>query len=357
MRRRRSPLARFATAALIAFAPFAQAANYCVGTPAQLAAALTDSATNGQNDGIRLLPGIYTRVPADAQTPMFSLVLENGYSLVISGGWNPGCNSQITQAASATVIDGDYSHRLFSVATPGGTFSGTFSLLNMTFRRGTVLGDYPLIDIAPDPLSTVNTTIDNVAFIENTRFGTGTSAAVRIHGSKGTLRVRSSLFRENTASTIAVQIDVGGYLYFNGSTVSGNRATTAVTGIGGVRFNGFDAVEAHISNSVIWGNTSGSGPIDLYAHSLDLVFHNSHLGTRSYYFSAPVAYELTEGDPRVISATNPRPLPDSPLRNSGVSNPIGGSTNYDIDGRPRNFEGTPDRGAYEFEVLFSSGFE
>lgn len=62
----------------------ASAAIFCVSAGPSLQNALTQAATNGQNDEIRLRPGTYTM---GSGTTAFTYTSSEAFRLVVSGGW------------------------------------------------------------------------------------------------------------------------------------------------------------------------------------------------------------------------------------------------------------------------------
>jgi hypothetical protein len=110
---------------------------------------------------------------------------------------------------------------------------------------------------------------------------------------------------------------------------------------------------ANLSNSVIWGSTDedivvvGSGVTNLARVHYDDLVGNPTSNTNH-----------TTGDPGFVVAGDPHLRADSPLVNSGIASPVGGTGNYDADGTARLQGVKVDVGAYELsDAIFAAGFE
>lgn len=344
----------FLATALLAVAAFvpAQAALYCVSNATQLDNALDEASTNGQPDDVRMLPGVYTRSPDVAGDTMFTHVLENGRNFSLSGGWNAGCTSQTRLDPAATVIDGQLTHRLLYIGN-GADVSGDVQLRNFTLQRGFTLTTAGLFELWVTDASSANVWFDNLRFIDNVKLGNNYYTPIRIFAGTGTVRVRSSVFTGNSAANWgALGISSNGYVYLNNNTITGNLVTSG-NGYGGLVLVG-DAIYT-LNNNLIWGNTNESGERDIYLGAANVSARHNHLGQVNGAFA--LDFNSSYGDPGLVSIDDPRPRASSPLRNSGLANPSGGSTSHDASGRTRVQEGMLDRGAFESEVLLSSSFE
>lgn len=345
---------RFLASALLATAAFtpAQAAMYCVGNATQLHNALTSARNNGEHDDVRMVPGTYTRQPDVAGGYMFSHTLENGRNLSLSGGWNATCTSQTQLDPAATVIDGQLTHRLLLIGN-GADVSGDVQLRNFTLQRGFTTMPFGLFELSLTAASPVNAWFDNMRFIDNVKLGDNFIPPVRVTMGSGTLRIRSSVFVGNSTSRWgALGVSSPGYVYLNNNTIVGN-VVTGTDGKGGLILNGEGIFS--LSNNVVWGNTDNGDEHDVYVDATNVTARHNHIGSTYGWFA--VDFNSSYGDPKLVSFDNPRPRADSPLRNTGLANPSGGSTSQDASGRARIQEGALDRGAFESEALLSSGFE
>ena len=341
------------TALLIAvLAGPVSAAMFCVSNATQLDNALEAASTNGQSDDVRMVPGTYTRQPDIAGDYMFTHTLENGRNFSLSGGWNGACSSQTQLDPAATVIDGQFTHRLLLIGN-GADVSGDVQLRNFTLAQGFTVTTSGLFEVSLTDASTANVWIDTLRFIDNIKLGSNYYTPIRVFVGTGTLRVRSSVFTGNSAANWgALGISSDGYVYLNNNTITGNIVTSGV-GYGGLILVG-NAIYA-LNNNLIWGNTNEPGERDIYLGAANVSARHNHLGQVNGAFA--LDFNSSYGDPKLVSIDHPRPRVDSPLRNTGLANPSGGSTSHDASGRARIQEGALDRGAFESEALLSSGFE
>lgn len=74
-----------------------RAAIFCVSTAAELQAALTTAASNGEDDVIHIVQGTYNGNFVYASTEAFNLTVEGGYAA--------SCSSRVVDPAN-TVLDG-----------------------------------------------------------------------------------------------------------------------------------------------------------------------------------------------------------------------------------------------------------
>lgn len=336
----------------VAIAGPVPAAMFCVGNATQLNNALNSARNNGEHDDVRMVPGVYTRQPDVAGGYMFSHTLENGRNFSLSGGWNATCTSQTRLDPAATVIDGQLTHRLLLIGN-GADVSGDVQLRNFTLQRGFTTTPFGLFELSLTNASPANAWFDNLRFIDNVKLGDNFIPPVRVTMGSGTLRVRSSVFVGNSTSRWgALGVSSPGYVYLNNNTIVGN-VVTGNNGKGGLILNG-DGIFA-LSNNLIWGNIDAAGEHDVYVGAANVTARSNHFGP--IHGSFAVEQNSTWGDAKLVSFDEPRPRADSPLRNSGMANPSGGSTSQDASGHARVQEGTLDRGAFESEALLSSGFE
>jgi len=103
--------------------------DFCVdpaggGTHTDLQAALTQAAGNGQNDTIKVVQGIYLG--------NFSYNSNEGYNLMIEGGYTSGCGCRKINPAN-TVLDGNMSGRVLVLEDTDG---GDILVEGFTVRNG-----------------------------------------------------------------------------------------------------------------------------------------------------------------------------------------------------------------------------
>lgn len=128
----------------------------------------------------------------------------------------------------------------------------------------------------------------------------------------------------------------------------------------GIVLLNFDAAVTYLSNSVSWGNDV-DGP-DIWVHGPSIVFERVHSGT---LVGVPDANIVPgSGDPGFIAPGNPRLRAGSPLVDSGIAAPEGGTGTFDADGFARVHGATVDVGAFEhdpeapgYDLIFAHGFD
>jgi hypothetical protein len=340
-----------ALAVIAAFAAQpARAANVCVGNGVELQAALSAAANSPEADVIRLRAGVYTRALASAPgtSPVFQLVTSQSGAIFISGGWNEACTARMANPL-ATVLHGNNMHPvllisvlqqaapnivLHNLAIAGGSSTTNQHAALATFRIFSSGG--AALDVTHLDFSGGAATSGNV---------------VSMHLLSGKISFWNNLVHssETTDSDIVrVNAAPGAYIELTNNTITENLAPQQ-----GYAVNIDGGSNGGLYNNVIWGNPGGG---NLRVASLTINASANHLGASS----VPQGFAgTTTGDPMFtdVALGNYRPLPASPLRNSGMAEPPGGTPNVDLVGVPRSAGGRIDRGAYEFEELMSDGFE
>ncbi|MCQ4167366.1 choice-of-anchor Q domain-containing protein [Tahibacter harae] len=334
--------------------PAQAATNFCVGTSAELRAALNDVKTDGDDNGIRLRSGTYTTLPGTA----FTTTATDNHSITITGGWaGAGCSSQ-SQDPSLTVLQADPGSASRVLQITGGVLNQyEISLNNLTLRNG----DAPVNGYGGCLLLTAqeqNLRVERLIF-EGCRATLGTGAALHVDGML--MRVSGNLVTDNTSRRAAVSLNVrdGGWGYVNNNTVTGNLSAgatgtalglLAVTGVGG---------RIWFSNNIIWGNNPGTTNFDLDIGLADTVFSYNHLGN-AIGNTGPQSVGTTFGDAGFTGGSLPQLAPGSMCRDSGTNNPTGGTPAQDLLGRNRPQGPKTDRGAFEalfIEAIFSDDFD
>ena len=312
------------------------AAQFCVASPAQLAAALDTAEGNAQNDAIRIVAGNY-----DVVTPM-QFFSDEANALVVSGGWNAGCT---LKNGGATVFDGGSLTRilyLYSSAASAMTVSD-LGFNSGRISAGSNSGAGQSVQTSGDVTIERNTFVDNESSY---------SAGGFFAGAGGTLTFRNNLAIANAAPFIGAGelICNGAAANVTGNTIVGNAASQA-DGNGGLHVGG----GAHfvVSNNIVHDNVNGDfrnqgvGGATLVRNDIGVHSGDPIGGDSAGNFD--VAPGFAPGFLNLHLASW------SPLVNAGTDSPPGGLGIYDADGEPRLLGAHVDIGAYETDVLFHSG--
>lgn len=353
---RRTALALAALAAAAQGIPDSRADTFCVETAAQLQAALDQAGDNVRDDVIRLSQGVYSRDNG------FSLVLADGLSLEISGGWrrrhgNPCALHDGDPWLSR--IDGLLVSRGLDVSLAS---DGFLRIADLTIQRGaTVLtrGQAGLDDVGAG-LRILGTTgnqaqvtIERVVFVANASTGHGGGLYFSSSAGSG-LQIRNTLFLGNLAGGNGAAGMLGGIgpKRIIGNTVVGNDSPVSF-------FDGFYVLGPGVlANNLMAQN----GDRDLFLGSPggQLLLHNN-FQKRGGFEPDPASTGNSAVDPMLAGGcANPRLLPGSPLVDAGVvptpaDGWLLGST--ELDGHSRELGTGPDIGAFELETVFRDGFE
>lgn len=334
--------------ALACFLPGAAgAAVHCVTSSAQLIAALDAAGDNGEADEIRVARGTYY---GTAAAP-FVLSISEPHGVHLSGGWTAvaatgssavACINR-TWDASRTALDGSAAvnalwitvavdHHVVPVHVESLTFRNGRSTVGGT-HFGAALTVHASLERAPALV------VDNIIAHSNvsTHYGT---PIVGLTSAEHSVRFSNSIVRDNTTTDAPAVVIQGhnGSIAANGLTVIRNsRSGTGPA----IQFGG---VTGLLNASLVWGNTGGSADLveSPYMRMRD-VRYGSFSGTLDSAWhtnTAPVA------DPLLQSATVPRPLATSPLRNAAWS--WSGVGLHDAFGAARERGGLQDIGAAEF---------
>lgn len=338
------------TLTVLALANPAFAAVYCVTTPAQFQAALTEAASNGEHDTIRVHQGTYLL------TQELSYTSIEQRDLTISGGWfsfPTPCAVQLANA-STTLLDGQGVSgglRITSQAHP----PGNFSVSNLSIRRTSDLGTVQTSGLS---MGIVSTTVPSNLDIHNVIVRESSSilkhSGIRLFGPMNA-RVRNTLIANNTGGGVAgieaVNV-LSGSVYLQHVTIAGNQGTG--NDYAGVVKQG--AANLTVENSIIWGNSSanagGNCPLEVTnADRLRFVLVTGVCGQQS---GSNIGVQFQ--NPRFIDADY-RIGSNSPGFNIGMNPPTQPLIIRDLDNNDRVIGPKPDLGAYESTQLFADGFE
>ncbi len=330
--------------------------NACVGTAAELEAALVTSIGNGNTvDTIKIRAGTYK----PATNPFgASGAFASGDSITIDGGWISTmavpCQTQSTDPA-LTVIDGEGVRGGMQLWHAAG--AGSITVRNLSFQNG--YREY--VDFANDRggglyiLASAGATFDVLVerCIFRNNYASTLGGGLVASSSGGTITVRNNLFVGNTAPQGAAMHVFGNnnLSYVANNTVTGNISPQDGTSYAAFLPAGTNTLT--LTNNIFWNNTSGTQS-DLYGPDLLLVSNDIQgiSGTPAAGSSGNLSV-----DPKFFGANDFRLLSWSPLIDIGTNSPLGGLSSLDLDGLTRVQSGTVDLGAYEYSFLFRNGFE
>lgn len=331
-------------------------AQFCVHNSAELTTALATASTNGEDDNIKLAPGIYTPGSGGFQfhsSDLHGLAMGGGFDTPLGG---VPCSLPLG-GAQWSVLDGAGSNRLLDIALTGASAAPVF-LHDLTLRNGNSIADSSPVGVTGAAEWNGNVVIENISVRDNhTAFSIAQVAA------NGLIFVRSSEFVGNTSTSpfglvlgvVSNRSGSGTGVFFNNNTVAGNTVP-ASSDHAGVSFSGIGSGDVRVANSILWNN--GGADIRLGVSGTVYLDHND-IGLRmvgsGVVVNDIVPYNV---DPLFVSADDMRLMSTSPLRDAGVTPPIGGAGNTDVGGDPRVVFGGIDLGAYEIQDrIFKNGFE
>ena len=238
----------------------ANAANFCVSTPAELSAALSTAASNGQDDVIQVVQGTYLGVFAYTAAAMET------YGLTIAGGYVTGCVSQTVNPLN-TVLDAQAAG--VALALDGGVSLPNLTVDGLSLRNGSK-------GLAVTNATTV--TLTNLAGSNNTGAAVEVtnSANLTLTGSvlnanayglyvtsvSGLVTLRNNIFSDNTTAGNGGGCYLsmtGGTALLTGNTIIRNAAAAG----GGVYVTG--PVSVTLDSNLISANTASNNSAGVFA--------------------------------------------------------------------------------------------
>ena len=341
------------------------AEHFCVTTPIELLFALSDAASNGQSDLIKIAEGNYS-------ITSFNLVY-NGikdFDLEISGGWAPlageACGQQLTHSPFNTVLDNS-NNRVLKIFS---NMQSEIKISNIQFINGFNLnGNGGAINFSDTQIGSI--AINNCAFVNNFVVN-GDGGALSINSIK--LVFSDNLVVENNSITSAslhftFQANaIGGYI-INNTIIANTVEDKQSSLIGGLDINAQGTSKIFVANNVFWDNDYHQ--ISLTGDGYKYLFNNNIAGTAS-----GVAADEESGNFSTIPLFEKGVLSYVPLLESSLINagfhptsttvvPIPFEDDWvlnsnDINGLERVQDHRVDVGAYEAAAeipIFNNGFE
>jgi hypothetical protein len=345
---------------LAGFASATQAAEFCVGTSAQLQQAFMTAASNGEADTIKIEVGTYA---STGGAVAFAYSTAQNFTLIVSGGHvsNPPqmCVRQLDQPG-ATVLSGSDVRQVLKLNGSPGTIGG-LSLSNLTIRDGFSSQSGAGLDIGGGAGFTGNVLVSRVIVERNV--GTEIGGGMKVN-TEGIANIRNNLFLLNrcavTNCAISATINAASpattRAFFGNNTIVGNQCTSGASCTAtGARFGG--SARALFYNNVFAANSNGD--LDLFSMSggsVDLYYNNvvSITGTAPNISVGNIAF----ANPQFVDLLNDdfRPTLGSPLRNAGTDEFV--LQSIDLAGMPRINENRVDIGAYEnSDRIFADAFD
>ena len=330
---------------------------HCVDTGIELQNAFNAAGGNGQDDEIRIAAVKIMGSPAVPGATRWALsnsADDETTAVIITGGWSPAstCTSQSSDP-TATELDAQELGPALHIQTIG---SPTVVLRNLTIARGS--SDFlPGAGLRYEGSGAGSSfTMDHVLLLanENTYFSKSIAHIVQHNAGKVTLSNNLFAFNQGlttSSTTVLFGCDPGALCYFNSNSIHDNytsdQAYLTALGLSG---------EIVASNNAVGNNASGSAAgglpqVGSWGTSTKVSVRNNHFESRS--FSA-LFQDLgtTTGDPKWTQQGLYRtPNAQSPLRDSGLNNVLGGVGSTDVAGHTRIQDGTIDRGAIESAPL------
>jgi hypothetical protein len=329
-----------------------EAATFCASTASELENAIAAAQSSAGADEIRIRSGLILQ-----QTPQvnaFRYILSGEDSVTISGGWSgsPGqCTSQSPNPA-LTILDGNEISRVLDVQRTGGS-SGSFTLRNMTLRRGKNNEYGACLNLLGIDLTVVGENLIENLIVSgcNNGYGAGMAIVPRL----GATTVRNVLLRDNTAPfASALYVDAQSTLYLSNLTIVDNVATQPASAAAVLDTSQNGAI--FLSNSLLWNNVGAGTTFDLRLDGASTTLVRNLFGSRGGSAPSALSNNNLGVDPQ-FAADGIRLRPSSPARDFGANAPLGGAAATDLDGKSRVQGGRIDLGAYEIPVVFRSGFE
>ncbi len=171
-------------------------ANFCVDTASELQAALNSSATNGQDDTIKVVQGIYKG--------NFNYTSAEAFDVILEGGNYPGCLYLPEVNPVNTVLDGDGNGAVLVFSAP--TVDASFEVNGLTIQNGNnTSGRAGGMYVAN---SGGNVKIFNCSIINN--YSYSWAGGIYVTGANN-IEIKNNVIRENSTEYKSI----GGLVIFN----------------------------------------------------------------------------------------------------------------------------------------------
>jgi len=327
----------------------------CVSNATELRQALLEAAASGFDYDIRLRPGVYF---TGGQAFSYSVA---AHGLSISGGWSDDhdpCDVQDPHA-DATILDGQGASAILKLVATGDAPGTHLAIGNLTLRNGGTSIDGEAAGLALYGALHQELRVQNVAVLgsHNTTAQPqiATSNVVTLSGYADIYFI-NNVFADNTSAGYAA---LAFFTVFQEQTAYVHNNTLSLGASFALLHSDHGTAFRFVNNAVL-GQVALDGFDDLDPVR---VWFFSNLGQWSgFAYNASVQADVGNDrsiNPGFMAPLDFRPAANSPLVNRGLSAPGGGSSNTDLDGRPRVDLGFIDVGAFEStrERIFANAFD
>lgn len=350
-------------AALVQAAPAAALTTRCVGTSAQLAAALEEASQAAADTlfVIRIREGLYA---SDAATGPFRLAQQRSDQIVgVSGGWSgpdDSCEHKSFDPARTTLIGGPtrkafYFNSAASLNTGAMTYLHDISFSNPNYAQAShgaclvgLIGSGNAARIDRVHLRDCSAMNSSHASMRLDNEGELTVLNLAVHSGSAAENGGIAVFTHDLATSRLAQL-----------SVTGTRSVASIPFGSGIVLANFGASLTHLANSVSWGNDDDALAVDIATSGGGIVLTRVHYGLLDGIPDANLA--PGSGDPGFVAPGDPRLRADSILVDTGIADPEGGSGTFDADGGARVQGAAVDVGAFEAapppDAIFGDGFD
>jgi len=323
---------------------------FCVDTPQKLRDAFVTAQNNGPaSNEIRIVRGTYstggTRFVYDAGSSA------SDGNLVVEGGYNADCTTQIPNAA-LTVLDGA---GLAGVLSVGGSV-GSITVKYLTIQNGKNQDALGVGSVNGNATASFN-------IVRNSQ-PSGVLAGALSVAASGTIHVDNNLVYANDlgdgGGSVVILMSGNVNTFVTNNTVTGNTNASVSNPNGGVYFSYFftsSTPAAYFSNNIFWNNSSTGLYVNGATAQAQTHLHNNDIGSANVDTSCCLNVSVA---PQFVdkNVDNYHLSAASPLLGTGTTAPSGGLPLLDLDGNPRFFNGLVDLGAYERgNEIFADGFD
>lgn len=330
-----------------------QAAQFCVSTGDQLGTALTTAEANGVSDEVRITTGL-KQTTANLVAIHWLFQTSQDHDLVVSGGWNAGCSQQVA-GPRATVLDGRGNAQVLSLRF-GNDSAAAVTVRNLTLQNGFTSNNSATGGVAVTAVGTSAPAVVLERLIvrlnEAPNSLSGAVEVFTLENATGQYTLRNSVIEGNGQVGVQVLMGTGATAYINNNTITGNVASQGTTG--GLRATG---PGSHwLSNNAVAFNSGDQ--LAISASATAVILRNNLLG--NIVGTPGLQFDTILGDPQWALDGQGfwRPLPGSPLIDSGFGSAVGGIGSQDIGGGVRVYGSAVDRGAREVDdTIFGHGFQ
>ncbi len=226
--------------------------EFCVKTSIEIQNALTEAASNGEDDVIRIVRGTYAG--------NFIFDSSEGKNLTLLGGFSSTCANRILDPAN-TILDGNSIGRVLFLNNTSG---GDIYVEGLKIRKGLTLdkggGIYAVSqswDMAGNITITDNIVLDNEAAMGSGIYALTSNEQVDLKTTIGSRAGRRGVFpQENRMASHEMKVETNstGDIVISDNKIKNNRGDGLYVGTGGELFGGF----VTIRNNLVTRN-SGRG--------------------------------------------------------------------------------------------------